>query len=257
MRNITAYTLFSSSSGNCLYVKTPDAEILIDAGVSARAVEKSLLTIGSSLSNIRAIFVTHEHSDHIKGVGTAARKFKCPVVSTMGTYLGMSDHIGKVDHTPIKRGVGFTLGDIDILPIPTRHDAADPVCYRFSTGGKSAFIATDTGSINMEIRQAIKDSDLIVLESNYDPQRLRNNPLYPEYLKRRIASEDSGHLSNYQCGDALMSIRSGQRVFLGHLSKKNNDPDLAKDTVSQTSGIRRAALDCLDCNLDDTRALKI
>ena len=113
------------------------------------------------------------------------------------------------------------------------------------------------GEILFLIRQAIKDSDLVVLESNYDPQRLRNNPLYPEYLKRRIASEDSGHLSNYQCGDALMSIRPGQRVFLGHLSKKNNDPDLAKDTVSETSGIRRAALDCLDCNLDDTRALKI
>ena len=79
----------------------------------------------------------------------------------------------------------------------------------------------------------------------------------PEYLKIRIASEDRGHLSNFQCGDALMGIRPGQRIFLGHLSKKNNDPDLAKDTVSQTSGIRRAALDCLDCNLDDTRALKI
>ena len=251
------HVLASGSDGNCYVIRSGEHAIMLDQGMTYKHLVEQMNINGIMPEEIEYILVTHEHSDHIKGVGTAARKFKCPVVSTMGTYLGMSDHIGKVDHTPIKRGVGFTLGDIDILPIPTRHDAADPVCYRFSTGGKSAFIATDTGSINMEIRQAIKDSDLIVLESNYDPQRLRNNPLYPEYLKRRIASEDSGHLSNYQCGDALMSIRSGQRVFLGHLSKKNNDPDLAKDTVSQTSGIRRAALDCLDCNLDDTRALKI
>ena len=251
------HVLASGSDGNCYVIRSGEHAIMLDQGMTYKHLVEQMNINGIMPEEIEYILVTHEHSDHIKGVGTAARKFKCPVVSTMGTYLGMSDHIGKVDHTPIKMGVGFTLGDIDILPIPTRHDAADPVCYRFSTGGKSAFIATDTGSINMEIRQAIKDSDLIVLESNYDPQRLRNNPLYPEYLKRRIASEDSGHLSNYQCGDALMSIRSGQRVFLGHLSKKNNDPDLAKDTVSQTSGIRRAALDCLDCNLDDTRALKI
>ena len=107
------------------------------------------------------------------------------------------------------------------------------------------------------IKQAIQDSDLVVLESNYDPQRLRNNPLYPEYLKIRIASEDRGHLSNYQCGDALASVRTGQKIFLGHLSKKNNDPDLAKDTVARTSGMHRARLDCLDCNLDDTRVLRI
>lgn len=251
------HVLASGSDGNCYVIRSGEYTIMLDQGMTYKHLVEQMNVNGIMPEEIEYILVTHEHSDHIKGVGTAARKFKCPVISTMGTYLGMSDHIGKVDHTPIKRGVGFSLGDIDILPIPTRHDAADPVCYRFSTGGKSAFIATDTGSINMEIRQAIKDSDLIILESNYDPQRLRNNPLYPEYLKRRIASEDSGHLSNYQCGDALMGIRTGQRVFLGHLSKKNNDPDIAKDTVSQTSGIRRAALDCLDCNLDDTRALRI
>ena len=251
------HVLASGSDGNCYVIRSGEHTIMLDQGMTYKHLVEQMNINGIMPEEIECILVTHEHSDHIKGVGTAARKFKCPVMSTMGTYLGMSHHIGKVEFSEIERGKGFSVGDIDILPLPTRHDAADPVCFRFSSGDRSAFIATDTGSINMGIKQAICDSDLIVLESNYDPQRLRDNPLYPEYLKRRIASEDSGHLSNYQCGDALMCIRPGQRVFLGHLSKKNNDPDLAKDTVSETSGIRRAALDCLDCNLDDTRALKI
>lgn len=251
------HVLASGSDGNCYVIRSGEHAIMLDQGMTYKHLVEQMNVNGIMPEEIECILVTHEHSDHIKGVGTAARKFKCPVISTRGTYDGMLHHIGKVEYTEINRDVGFTVGDIDIQPLPTRHDAADPVCYRFSSEGRSAFIATDTGSINMEIKQAINDSDLVVLESNYDPQRLRNNPLYPEYLKIRIASEDRGHLSNYQCGDALMSVRPNQRIFLGHLSKKNNDPDLAKDTVSQTSGIRRAALDCLDCNLDDTRVLKI
>lgn len=251
------HVLASGSDGNCYVIRSGEHAIMLDQGMTYKHLVEQMNINGIMPEEIECILVTHEHSDHIKGVGTAARKFKCPVMSTLGTYNGMVHHIGKVDYSEIKRNTEFCIGDICIQALPTRHDAADPVCYRFSSGDRSAFIATDTGSINFEIKQALSDSDLIVLESNYDPQRLRNNPLYPEYLKRRIASEDSGHLSNYQCGDALMGIRAGQRVFLGHLSKKNNDPDLAKDTVSETSGIRRAALDCLDCNLDDTRALKI
>ena len=251
------HILASGSDGNCYVIRSGEHTIMLDQGMTYKHLIEQMNVNGIMPEEIECILVTHEHTDHVKGVGTAARKFKCPVFSTMGTYLSASNHLGKVNHKPIDKGIEFSIGDIDILPIPTRHDATDPVCYRFKTGDKCAFIATDTGSINTEIRQAIRESDFIILESNYDPEKLRNNPLYPEYLKRRIASEDSGHLSNFQCGDALMSARPGQRVFLGHLSKKNNNPDLAKDTVSQISGIRRAALDCLDCNLDDTRALKI
>ena len=251
------HVLASGSDGNCYVIRSGEHTIMLDQGMTYKHLVEQMNVNGIMPDEIECILVTHEHSDHIKGVGTAARKFGCPVMSTAGTYQGMIGHVGKIEHREIKSGKEFCVGDLCIQPLPTRHDAADPVCFRFTCGNKSAFIATDTGSINMEIRQAIYDSDLVVLESNYDPQRLRNNPLYPEYLKRRIASEDSGHLSNYQCGEALSRICPGQRVFLGHLSKKNNDPDLAKDTVSEVSGIRRAALDCLDCNLDDTRVLKI
>lgn len=251
------HVLASGSDGNCYVIRSGEHTVMLDQGMTYKHLVEQMNVNGIMPEEIECILVTHEHSDHIKGVGTAARKFKCPVMSTRGTYQGMVGHVGKIEFSEIRSGSEFKFGDMGIQALPTRHDAADPVCYRFICNGKSAFIATDTGSINMGIRQAICDSDLIILESNYDPQRLRNNPLYPEYLKRRIASEDSGHLSNYQCGDALMCVRTGQRVFLGHLSKKNNDPDLAKDTVSETSGIRRAALDCLDCNLDDTRALKL
>lgn len=251
------HVLASGSDGNCYVIRSGEHTVMLDQGMTYKHLVEQMNVNGIMPEEIECILVTHEHSDHVKGVGTAARKLKCPVMSTEGTYNGMCQCIGKVDFVPIRREVGFSIGDIDVMPIPTKHDAADPVCYRFTSGGKSAFIATDTGSVSFGIKQTIQDSDLVVLESNYDPQRLRNNPLYPEYLKIRIASEDRGHLSNYQCGDALASVRTGQKIFLGHLSKKNNDPDLAKDTVARTSGMHRARLDCLDCNLDDTRVLRI
>lgn len=255
--DMEVHVLASGSDGNCYVIRSGEHTVMLDQGMTYKHLVEQMNVNGIMPEEIEWILVTHEHTDHTKGVGTAARKFKCPVMSTVGTYVNMCSTIGKVDYHPIKRELGFTLGDIDIMPIPTRHDAEDPVCYRFTCRDRSAFIATDTGSLTMGIKQAIVDSNLVILESNYDPKRLRENPLYPDHLKSRIASEDRGHLSNYQCGEALSRVTPRQRVFLGHLSKKNNDPDLAKDTVAETSRIRRAALDCLDCNLDDTRILKI
>jgi phosphoribosyl 1,2-cyclic phosphodiesterase len=230
MRNITAYTLFSSSSGNCLYVKTPDAEILIDAGVSARAVEKSLLTIGSSLSNIRAIFVTHEHVDHVKGLEVISKKHHIPthMVSASARAMIRDPESSLLRdlylHPPV---YSVRLGETVISSFPTPHDSAASVGYTVEYEGEKFGLATDIGHITSEIATALTGADAVVLESNHDVDMLMMGP-YPYPLKRRVLS-DTGHLSNASCAAFAKSLaESGTKHFvLAHLSKENNYPPTA------------------------------
>lgn len=233
-------SLFSSSSGNCTYIGSSGGGILIDAGVSAKQISLGLNGIGVGESEINAIFVTHEHSDHIKGLRVFASKYNIPVYATAGT-LSELEKMGVLNG---KFPTAVIEGEIEcggqlIKPFATSHDVAESCGFSVTTGDERQLsVATDTGIVTDEMRDALTGSDLVLIESNHDIGMLRNGN-YPYLLKRRILS-DTGHLSNLACGDFVTElIKSGTtRFVLGHLSKENNIPSLAYQTS-------KAALDCL------------
>ena len=222
--------LFSGSSGNATYVGCDDAQILVDAGVSGTRVSQELARIGVDPAKLDAILVTHEHADHIKGIGILSRKYDLPVFATPGTWAGMAPKIGPVAENNrifIEREQDFFIGSINVTPFPTPHDAAEPVGFTFELGGAKLAIATDLGCPRDSWLKYVMGADAVLLESNYDQDMLETGR-YPYDLKKRIASRH-GHLSNDDAGKvAIDLIRSGARqIILGHLSKENNFPELA------------------------------
>lgn len=222
--------LFSGSSGNATYVGSDDANILVDAGVSGTRLMQELRKIGIDSSCLNAILVTHEHTDHIKGIGILSRKFDLPVYATMGTWNAMFDKIGVISEKNIRiiePEQDFFIGSIDVTPFPIPHDAAQPVGYTFEVSGAKLAIATDLGCVRDSWLKYVMGADAVILESNYDPDMLQTGP-YPYDLKRRIMGRH-GHLSNDDAGEiAAELVRNGARqVILGHLSKENNYPELA------------------------------
>ena len=238
MLNITAYTLYSGSSGNCVYVKTPDTEILFDAGVSARAVERGLNDIQSSLSRIQAIFVTHEHSDHIKGLEVISKKHHIPthMITSSARALIRNPQASLLNDLYLHPSV-FTIkfGNTTIRSFPTPHDSAASVGYTVEyeeNGEKEKFgLATDIGHITEEIASSLMGSQAVVIEANHDVNMLFSGP-YPYHLKLRIRS-DKGHLSNEDCAKfARFLAENGTKHFvLAHLSKENNYAPIAENTV--------------------------
>lgn len=227
--------LYSGSSGNVLFCQYGGTRLLIDAGKSGRCVEEALASIGVEIGTISGVLITHEHSDHISGVGVLARKWGLPVYATADTWWAMADKVGKIPEglrREIRAGQDFYLGEIGVEAFSIPHDAADPVGYRLYGGKLSVATATDLGHFSRDVLDHIRGSDLILLESNHDPDMLRANPRYNAALKRRILG-DHGHLSNEACSRALLQlIAAGTRqVILGHLSGENNTPALAR-TVS-------------------------
>ena len=229
-------TLFSGSSGNATYVEAGGTELLVDAGMSMRALEQALRCVGSSLHTISAICITHEHTDHVRGLGVLARKYAIPIYGTKGTLQeikkikGLGEYPEELLHSVLP-DVKFTVGDMDVLPFHIDHDAADPVAYRIQSGNKSIAVATDLGHYNQYTIDHLLDLDAVLLESNHDLRMLETGP-YPYYLKRRIMG-DFGHLSNENAGRLLNCILSGKmkHILLGHLSQENNMPELAYETV--------------------------
>ncbi len=230
MTNITAYTLYSGSSGNAVYIKTPDTEILIDAGVSARAVEKNLNAVGSSLANINAIFVTHEHSDHVKGLEVISKKHHIPthmVSASARAFLRDPEASLLNDLYLHPASYSVKLGRTTVTAFPTPHDSAASVGYTVSYKNEKFGLATDIGHITSEITEALTGADAVVIESNHDVDMLMMGP-YPYPLKRRVLS-DTGHLSNANCAKlAKFLAENGTKHFvLAHLSKENNYPPAA------------------------------
>lgn len=233
-------SLFSSSSGNCTYIGSSEGGVLIDAGVSAKQITLKLDCIGVSPADIGAIFVTHEHSDHVNGLRVFASKNHIPVYTTAGTLAaleksGVVNGKFEIFEMPEK---GIECAGQFVKSFATSHDSAQSCGFVVNTSDdRKIAIATDTGVVTDEIRNAVDGCDLILAESNHDIGMLRNGP-YPYMLKRRILS-DVGHLSNLACSEFVTElVKSGTtRLVLGHLSKENNIPDLA----FQTS---KAALDC-------------
>ncbi len=229
-------SIASGSSGNCIYVGSDRSHILIDAGISGKRIEAGLKEIGIKGNELDGIFITHEHSDHIKGLGVLARKYEIPIYGTKETLEEVegNSYLGKFDKElliPILPDAEFETGDFIIQPFRVDHDAANPVAYRVKSGRKSVAVATDMGHFNQYIIDHLQNLDAVLLESNHDVRMLETGP-YPYYLKRRILG-DHGHLSNENAGRLLCQILHDglKHIFLGHLSKENNYEELAYETV--------------------------
>lgn len=225
--------LYSGSSGNSIYISNGSSNILIDAGLPGKSIEKALKDIGKEAENIDAIFVTHEHIDHVKGVGVMSRRYDIPIYANELTWNGMKSKVGKIKEHNIKllEKEDVFIKDMCVACFSIPHDAADPVGYSVICDNKKVSIATDLGYFSEEVEKSIRNSDVVLLESNHDVEMLKFGP-YPYPLKRRILSE-VGHLSNDACGEAILSImkHNTKKVILGHLSKTNNYPELAYETV--------------------------
>ena len=227
-------SLFSGSSGNCIFVGTDQVKILIDAGVSGSKIAGALQEIGEDPEDLSAIFVTHEHSDHVAGAGIVSRKYNVPIYATDKTWQAMARSLGKIlpeNKKVLEAGSHMMLGDMEIKNFSIPHDAADPVAYSFQAEGKRVSVATDMGCVTQEVRDNITGSDLILLESNHDVDMLQNGS-YPYPLKQRILG-DKGHLSNIVAADFLTDLALGGTsiFFLGHLSQENNTPECAYETA--------------------------
>lgn len=228
--------LASGSTGNSFYIETPKKKILVDAGLTGKKVTSLLGEINRSPEELDAILITHEHSDHIKGVGVLARKYNLDIYANQRTWQIIDDRnmIGKIDVSQkhvFERDKMMTIGDIDIESFGVSHDAVDPQFYRFMKDNKSFVMLTDTGYVSDRLSGLIENADAYLIESNHDIEILRSGA-YPWSLKQRILS-DQGHLSN-EDGAAAMIRSMGnktKKIFLGHLSKENNIKELAHMTM--------------------------
>lgn len=227
-------SLYSGSSGNSLLVETENTKLLIDAGVSSKKIENALQDIHIEPSSINGILVTHEHTDHVQGLGTISKKFDLPVFVNQETLDAMpkqKDKIASKNIKTFKIADKFAIGDLEIKPFSIPHDAANPCGFNIWKENKKISIATDIGQMTNSILKELEESLFILLEANYDPDVLRCSS-YPFPLKNRIAGP-TGHLSNEMAGKTISHLlKSGlKNAMLGHLSKESNFPELAYQTV--------------------------
>ena len=224
-------SLFSSSSGNAVYIGHPGGGILIDIGVSAKRTTETLNCVGASIESIGAVFVTHEHTDHVSGVRVFAGRNNKKVYASAGTLRGMEEQRILDGKFPVEvmPSDGVEVNDMFVRAFHTPHDSRESFGYTVEMpDGNRIGIATDIGVVTDEIMQNLLGCQLVLLESNHDVRMLQCNPNYPYPLKRRILS-DEGHLCNEACAQAAVKlVQSGTtRLILGHLSKENNMPQLA------------------------------
>lgn len=231
---MTVCPLFSGSSGNSVYVSCGGIRLLVDAGVSAARVEANLREIGVEMGQIDAILVTHEHVDHVRGLGVLCRRHSLAVYANEGTWQGILQREAGIPPRCMRTfytGEDFYIGGMNVHPFPIPHDAAEPVGFVLSCQGLRCGVATDIGHIEETWMEAVCGCQALVLEANHDVEMVRRGP-YPQRLKRRILSR-KGHLCNEDCARALtcLAAQGTQAVFLSHLSADNNLPELAYNTV--------------------------
>lgn len=226
--------LFSGSSGNSSYIEAGGVKLLVDAGLTGKSITDALCSVGVNPRELNGILVTHDHTDHTKAVGILSRKYNLPVYANAGTWKVMSPIIKEIPYGNvrlIRTDQDFYIGDMNILPFKTPHDATESIGYVFISKGKKLAYMTDIGCIREEMLEHASGAALVFIEANHDVQMLKCGP-YPYVLKKRILS-DTGHLSNENCGKALVRLYStGVRcAVLGHLSRDNNTEVCAYDTV--------------------------
>ncbi len=232
-------SLASGSSGNCSLLESDGHILLVDCGLSAKRIAEAVKALGFSMSDVEGLLLTHEHSDHIKGLKRLMSAYGIPVYTSAGTAAGVASvlrddyfsYAGKELMHPVKADVGLSLGPFTVVPFHTYHDAAEPMGFRFSTEEYSAAVVTDTGHYDEYITDHLIGLDALIVESNHDVDMLLTGP-YPYVLKRRILS-GTGHMSNETCGGLLNEIMNPRlkNVLLGHLSHENNTHRLALETV--------------------------
>lgn len=226
--------LFSGSSGNAILIRSDDTKILIDAGVSGKRTEQALQSVGVQAAELKAILLTHEHSDHIQGAGVLSRKHNIPIYATTMTWQAASKKLGNVRiHNTREIGKSdFFVDDLLIEPFDTPHDAADSVGFCVSRGAKKIGVATDLGHFPKSVEHRLHACDLVLLEANHDKKMLASGP-YPHHLKQRIKSRH-GHLSNDDAAHAAIKLSAAgvSSILLGHLSAENNEARLAFRTVT-------------------------
>jgi len=238
-------TIASSSSGNCTYVEAAGQHFLIDMGISCKRLDKALIAL--DVPHIDGIFITHEHSDHIKGVGTAARRYKAPVYAAplVWRYFLRHGTLGPIPEAQVRviePEQTLTLNDAQITAFDIPHDAIQPVGYTFVADGVKMGVATDLGNATATVCTHLRGARTMLLESNHDVEMLRNGK-YPASLKMRVAG-NRGHLSNPAAGALLAEIawEGLESVVLGHLSEHNNMPLLAYDAVQRVLDANQIAI---------------
>lgn len=229
-------SIASGSSGNCICVGSDTCHLLIDAGISGKRIEQGLNALDLTTGEMQGILITHEHIDHIAGLGVLARRYGLPLYATAGTIAAVKQvkSVGAIDGSlfrEIHAGEDFMIGDLTIEPIAISHDAAEPVAYRVTQQEKAAAVMTDLGVYDEHIVEKLTGLDVLFLEANHDIHMLQAGS-YPYPLKQRILGE-RGHLSNEASGKLLCEVLHDGfgTVVLGHLSKENNLAELAYETV--------------------------
>ncbi len=228
-------SLYSGSSGNSLFVETENTKVLVDVGLSCKKIEEALSAIEKDPNSIDAILITHEHSDHIKGLSTISHKYDIPVFATRETFDAMPTQTDKILNKNINyfyANEKFNINDLEITPFNIPHDAANPCGFTIKNNEHQLSIATDIGHMTNDIVKHLEGSELLLLESNYDTEVLKCCK-YPFHLKVRIAGS-TGHLSNTMSGKTISYLLKNSNLhtaILGHLSKESNFPELAYQTV--------------------------
>ncbi len=229
-------SIASGSSGNCIYVGSDATHLLVDVGLSGKRTEAGLKELDLSMRDIDGVFITHEHADHVAGLGVLGRKYNMPIYATKGTIeaIKRNSSLGEIPEELfmlVSADEKIIIKDLVCNPMKISHDAAEPVAYRISHGKKKVGIITDLGTYDDYTVESLKGMDALLLEANHDVNMLQVGP-YPYHLKKRILGE-RGHLSNEMAGQLLCSLlhEKLQAVILGHLSKENNLPELAYEAV--------------------------
>ena len=228
----------SGSSGNCYFIGNASCGILIDAGIGVRTIRKNLKSLGLDFHNIWGVFVTHDHADHIRAIGSIGERYKVPVYATRKTHEGIERSYCVTEklytcRKYIEKDETVEIGDFRISAFDVTHDATDSVGYTVEYKEKRFTFATDLGHVCENAKKHLSNADYIVFEANYDEYMLKNGT-YPVHLQDRI-SADTGHLSNRQCAEFLAENYNSKlkNIFLCHLSRENNKPEIAVDTVKQ------------------------
>jgi phosphoribosyl 1,2-cyclic phosphodiesterase len=243
---VTISTLASGSRGNCAIVASSTTRILVDAGISCRETFKRMKAVGEDPHSLSAILITHEHSDHVYGLATLAKRMRIPIYMTGGTHqawaravrnqTGEKPQLEKLER--FESGHSFQVGDIAVKPFTIPHDAADPVGFTFRAEGIKVGIATDLGYLPVSVRDHLRGSDVLVMESNHDLEMLRVGP-YPWSVKQRVMSR-VGHLSNLALAEFFSNEYDNHATFvvLAHLSEQNNHPEIARREAERALGER-------------------
>jgi phosphoribosyl 1,2-cyclic phosphodiesterase len=232
--SVTISVLASGSRGNSIYVATPKVRLLIDVGLSAREIERRLERIGVRAGDLDALVITHEHRDHVSGVGPLSRRYRLPVYLNRATCANLPEQVGRLaDYVEFSTGRSFSVADLTIHPFSLSHDAADPVGLTLVNGESKVGVCTDLGKATRLVHHHLQECRLLLLEANHDVEMLTRGP-YSWALKQRIRST-SGHLSNEEAGEIFTRVvgETLEQVILAHLSEVNNRPERALEAFAQ------------------------